>query len=226
MNDIISRFNDGCVEITATAGWRLRSGIYAIIHRDSGNIYVGSASCIKTRIGYHRSKLRNNKHDNSHLQRAWNRYGESAFAIVVIEECPIESLLLREAYWMEETKCADRSHGYNLDRIACRKMHSDETRNKISVSNTGKKLTLEAKQKISAANTGRRHPKRTAEQIERHRQAGLRQHPVTQETRDKMSASRKGRIITLAWREKLRESQKNIGHRSPLRKGPLCTPIG
>ncbi len=204
----LSATPQGCVELVATAGWFGRSGIYAIVHRYGGKVYIGSASCLKTRIGYHRSKLRNDKHDNTYLQRAWNAHGEAAFYIVVVEECPVASLMDRESHWMDQTRCFDRDYGYNLDRIAIHKLHSEETKRKIAAGNTGKSLSPATKMKISSANSGRKHQPRTAEQRERHRQAGLRQSPFTQAVRDKMSATRKGRVITPAWRKNLRESQK------------------
>lgn len=135
--------------IGATAGYRHRSGIYAIIHRETGKLYVGSASCLKTRIGYHRSKLRHERHDNSYLQHAWNAHGEAAFDFVLIEECGRDALLAREGHWMAVTQCADRARGFNLDRIAQRKMHSEETRRKIAIGNTGKLFTAERRENIS-----------------------------------------------------------------------------
>ena len=54
--------------------------IYQIINKDTGLFYVGSTKDIKRRLREHRSTLKRNVHHCQHLQNAWNKYGESAFA--------------------------------------------------------------------------------------------------------------------------------------------------
>ncbi len=149
----------GSVTITSTAGYFKRSGIYAIAHEASGRVYVGSASCLKTRIGNHRYNLRCGTHDNSYLQRAWNLYGETTFTFLLLEFCIKDELLAREAHWMETTRCCERKLGFNLDRIAQRKFHSEETKKKISKANTGKKFSPERLANLRAGIRNRRYTK-------------------------------------------------------------------
>ena len=55
------------------------SGIYIIRNLINGNVYIGSAVRIDSRKRQHLHKLRSGKHENGHLQKAWNKYGEDSF---------------------------------------------------------------------------------------------------------------------------------------------------
>jgi group I intron endonuclease len=81
------------------------AGIYAIRHIDSDWSYIGSATSIYNRWRGHRSDLRRNRHHCPHLQNAWNKHGESAFAFQVLEICLKEQVILyhREQVWMDLT---------------------------------------------------------------------------------------------------------------------------
>ena len=61
------------------------SGIYAIVHIETGRKYVGSAVNLTKRWNIHRHGLRNKKHHSAALQRAWDKYGEAAFSFEVLE---------------------------------------------------------------------------------------------------------------------------------------------
>lgn len=61
-------------------------GIYTITCIISGKIYVGSAKNFAERWLAHQQMLINQKHFNINLQRAWNKYGSSAFHFSIIEE--------------------------------------------------------------------------------------------------------------------------------------------
>lgn len=82
---------------------KIESGIYGIA-KDGVIVYVGQSVKIRKRWVSHRHKLRNNIHKNTHLQSAWNKYGESVFTFVVLEYVTGDNLkqLLknREDYWM------------------------------------------------------------------------------------------------------------------------------
>lgn len=60
------------------------SGIYTLTNAVSGTVYVGQARNIRKRWEVHRSTLEHGKHRNGYLQRAWNKYGASAFRFEVI----------------------------------------------------------------------------------------------------------------------------------------------
>jgi group I intron endonuclease len=116
-------------------------GIYKITSTTSGKIYIGCASNIRTRINGHLYDLRRNKHNNSYLQRAWNKYGEENFVFEIIEKCDISDLHSKEHYWVNELNCLNRSIGYNLKPTDPngKSVHSEETKEKLRIANKGKK---------------------------------------------------------------------------------------
>ena len=71
------------------------------------------------RLEKHRSLLRNNKHHNSYLQNAWNKYGESNFICGLLEVHEIYNnlfLVEREQYWINFIM-----PDYNLTKISYKK---------------------------------------------------------------------------------------------------------
>lgn len=71
------------------------SGIYELINTVNNKRYIGQAKKIKHRWEHHISRLRKNKHQNQHLQNAFNKYGESSFKfnpIVIIKDATPEIL--------------------------------------------------------------------------------------------------------------------------------------
>lgn len=115
------------------------SGIYAIVNTVNGNRYVGSSQDIEKRFMQHRCDLRRGEHHSGHLQGAWNLYGESSFALVVIEECLVGKLLEREQFHIDEKS------EYNIAIFAGAGMRgrkaSPETRAKLSAMRMGQKPT-------------------------------------------------------------------------------------
>ena len=91
-----------------------KCGIYQLRNIETGHIYVGSSATLAYRIKKHFSKLRNNNHDNIHLQRAWNKYS-GHFVAEIIEFCNRDEQYQIEQYWI------DRFFGkscYNLNPTA------------------------------------------------------------------------------------------------------------
>lgn len=89
-------------------------GIYKIQNIVNNKIYIGQSIDIITRWYNHKNELNGNRHCNSHLQGAWNKYGESNFTFEVIEECTVEEIDNREIYWIDLYKSIDPNFGYNL----------------------------------------------------------------------------------------------------------------
>lgn len=78
------------------------SGVYKIENIRTGKLYIGSSVIIKQRFNDHKNNLRLNRHCNKHFQRAYNIDGWEAFVCSTIEECPIEMLVEREQYWIDQ----------------------------------------------------------------------------------------------------------------------------
>lgn len=94
-------------------------GIYKIINIINSKFYVGSAVDLKRRKTRHFSELRGNKHNNRHLQAAWNKYGEQAFVFVVLEEVSADAdLLTAENVWLHAHVGQENCYNIGVDAVA------------------------------------------------------------------------------------------------------------
>lgn len=91
------------------------SGIYIIFNHVSNKLYIGQTRNLKNREYCHFHALKNGKHHNKYLQRAFNHDGEDAFHFIVVERCPVEELDEREKYYIKAFRSMDNLHGYNLE---------------------------------------------------------------------------------------------------------------
>ena len=82
----------------------MRSCIYQILNLENEKFYIGHSQDYDTRWYEHKRRLIKNRHENQHLQLAWNKYGEKAFEFIVIELVSTENLLIREQYWIDNLK--------------------------------------------------------------------------------------------------------------------------
>ena len=164
-------------------------GIYCIENLVNGKKYVGQSVDVYKRIRGHKNKLNTHKHANSHLQNAWNQYGEENFKFYILEEVPIEVLDDREKYYIKVWNLQNRDFGYNLDSGGNKnKKQSEETRNKIRELHKKENLSQETLDRMKEAAR-----KRCSDPQWRQVQADrLKGKKLNVETREKMSASRTG----------------------------------
>lgn len=90
------------------------SGIYEIENIINGKKYIGSSKNINERWMHHRKNLKHNKHENSYLQRAYNKYGVQSFQFKIIEKVALNKLLEREQFWLDKYQTYKRKNGYNI----------------------------------------------------------------------------------------------------------------
>ena len=107
----------------------MKIGIYRIRNLINNKVYIGSTKNMKLRWAKHKALLRHNKHQNTHLQSAWNKYGEDAFVFEVIEECKTEDLISREQFFIDSL-----NPDYNQTAIAGKVEMPPEMRDKLSKS--------------------------------------------------------------------------------------------
>lgn len=178
--------------------------IYQIKNIVNNKIYIGStirASYI--RKYEHFSELRNNKHCNNHLQKAWNKYGEDKFEFSILETfifpdtyssiIKVEYLTSREFYLINLL-----SANYNIKKD-------------ITIGNTGYKHSEETKRKISESNKTKTPSKKTLEKRERE----------TRRVNGVLNTNYKNRTQTLETKQKIRErslQKDNMDRMSTLSK--------
>lgn len=92
----------------------MASGIYSITNKADGKRYIGRTVDLTRRKRDHFKSLREGTSSSRHLQLAWNKWGEQSFTFDVIEECPPEMIVAREAHWIAEHGTTDPARGYNL----------------------------------------------------------------------------------------------------------------
>lgn len=88
------------------------TGIYKITCKPNNKIYVGQSIDINTRWVAHIRELNGNRHHNTKLQNAWNKYGSENFVFEIVEECSKEKLNDKEKYWIAFYDSFN--NGYNL----------------------------------------------------------------------------------------------------------------
>lgn len=131
-------------------------GIYKIQNIVNKNTYVGSSVDIERRWCEHKNRMNKGIHENKHLQRSWEKYGEDCFYFSVLEICGPEDLLGREQHHLEALLPE-----YNVLKNAGNHLgmkHSDETRRKMSEARMGWRNSEEAKRKMSESRLGEKNP--------------------------------------------------------------------
>lgn len=162
------------------------TGIYGIHNKINGKWYVGQAVDIKKRNYNELWGLKNGKMHyngtNIHMDRAWQKYGESAFEWVVLEECSEDLLDEKEIFWIKQKD--SYRNGYNLTlggqgKKGCipRKI----TREKMSNARKGKKRSPETCKNISKSKMGDKNP--------------MFGKKISEETRKKMSLAQRNKTL-------------------------------
>lgn len=155
-------------------------GVYAIVF-DNGKMYVGQASDIKKRWREHRNESAKN---DGLVYRAMRRH---SYEFRILCNCAREHLDAIEIDLIAQLKTMSPA-GYNCKTGGANGVPSDETRQKISAANKGRKhgpRPPEVRAQISAA------------------QKGKKRRPLTDEHKAALSAVKKG-VPKPAWhREKI-----------------------
>lgn len=186
------------------------SGIYKIANTSNGKVYIGSAVNLYARVGAHMRMLRNGRHINVKLQRAWDKHGNEAFSFTVIEYVEDKiSLLCREQFWIDFYDSSNT--GYNIARIAGSLLghkHSDETKSNMRAAATGHVKSDEHRRNLSLANIGKKMSDASRQKM-REAKIGTKRNPHSEETKKRMSDKAKGRKFSDA--TLLKMSQAKLG---------------
>ena len=76
------------------------SGIYLIKNTVTLRYRIGSSNNCFKRFSNYRSRLRGGL-GNKLMQSDFNEYGESSYEFIILEECNMSELYIREAYYLE-----------------------------------------------------------------------------------------------------------------------------
>lgn len=109
------------------------SGVYLITNLENGHRYIGSSNDLYERIYKHIYELSNNKHINTHLQNAYNKYGNDKFVVGILEICQEEERFNREKFFIDTLHPEYNIAGISGEEIL---VMSEETKSKISSSVT------------------------------------------------------------------------------------------
>ena len=164
-------------------------GVYAITNIVNNKKYIGQSVDVYLRWCNHKSALKNNRHNNEHLQNAWNTYGAENFTFEVLEICDIDNIDNVEQYYIALFDCMNNKYGYNRESGGHNNRSvSEESRKKMSDKRRGIRLTDEHKRKIGLASKGHTLSEDSRDKI-REALVGIKR---SDETRQKVSDSRKG----------------------------------
>jgi len=134
--------------------------IYQIVNTITGAVYVGSSvRPAEARWAAHLKDLKGNRHHSRYLQRAWNKYGPTAFTLSLLEvDVPVTELIAREQFYLDQRKRLPQSESYNVCWVAgnCTGREcTTATRRRLSESHMGIPRSESSKRKQAATWTAR-----------------------------------------------------------------------
>lgn len=202
----------------------MKTGIYKITNTVNNKSYIGSSVNIKKRFARHLSYLKNDRHENRYLMRAWEKYGEKVFIFEVLLFCEKKNLAFFENRAIKQYGALNSKNGYNCvpaKRKCSGGSNSRKMYKRIAEANRGRKHSREAKKKISEAGRGRKHTEKTKEKLsiinsnrsQKTRQRiskALKGNKLSEECKRKISQTNKGRILSEETRARMSEARKGV----------------
>lgn len=127
------------------------SGVYQILNKTNNKKYIGSTTVsFNKRWKDHNKLLVINKHYNTALQNAYNKYGKDNFEYSIMQFCPKELCIDKEQWFIDKLKpeyniCkkAGNTFGYNHTEVSKMKM------SEIAKKRKGRFCSLETIQNMS-----------------------------------------------------------------------------
>ena len=167
----------------------MKNGYVYCLRFRSTQFYIGSSKNPEQRLIGHRKSCFSKKPNNKFMARVWKKFGEPT--LYIISKVPLA--LLQQ----EEQKFIDLVFGkegcLNLNPHADRpigwkgRVHSEETKAKMSASRIGRVHSEEVKAKMSASHKGKVHSEEAKAKMSK---------PKSPETRAKMSTAQKGHSVS------------------------------
>lgn len=193
--------------------------VYKITNTKTGMAYVGSSKNPRHRMVSHRFHSRKPPKHEQEITKAIREYGEGAFALAILEEtCPLVRAKVETEWIVKENTL--HPNGYNLE-YADKTTRCQASKERFSKSRRGVKTkphTAEARMKISLAHKGKKRGPMSDEQKRKISETfKTKGHPFTgrkhsAESIAKMSAAKRGTVVSEATRKKLSEMRKGEGN--------------
>lgn len=189
----------------------IKSGVYRITNITNRKVYVGSAKYIRIRLKGHLASLRKGVHENSYLQRSWNKYGEDNFKFEVVDLCESELLIEHEQNWLDLHQAATRKNGYNISPTAgsCAGVkHTKKSKKNMSVSQ--RKRWEREEEHIKASESAKKAYQENPELISKSSEC-MKELWKDPKFRKKVTSARRKAIDTPEYRANM--SKSKTGHR-------------
>lgn len=190
-------------------------GIYKITS-PSGKIYIGQSMDIKAR--WNRYKKLNCKNQIK-LHRSLLKYGFVWHTFEIMQICTPEKLNELEKYFVDLFQTFNTEHGLNLkDGGGSKGKHSEESKLKNSISNTGRVVSEETRQKLSKSMTGKKQSDEHIRTLSNRRKGNKNclGRVISQETKNKISSNNKLSKLVLntqtgIYYDSMKEAAASIG---------------
>jgi group I intron endonuclease len=211
--------------------------IYRITNTVNGKCYVGQTiqGLVKRWRGHCYAATRGSV---TYLHKAIQKYGSVLFTVELVEETTVEQLNDRERYWIAEFQPAynmteggegtrghspSAEHRFKISKANNGKIHTPETRAKISMALRGEKnpnydkiLSQEHKDKLLESRRGKSHSLEARNKLRDINRGKI----LSAETRSKISNARRGNPLSEKHRQKIGEAIR--GNKHPL-YGKSCS---
>jgi len=164
----------------------------------TGRIYVGQSKDLKSRYDWYLSDAVYNA-NMPKLKRSFKKYGVENHTFEIIEYCSVEQLNDREIYWGLYYNTLEEGLNCKLGEQNC--IFSKDTKTKMSEAKKGTKQTEDQKQKRKIS---------TKETWKKKRENGFKRayHKQTEDAKQKISKTQKGKIVSEETRKKISDSSK------------------
>lgn len=128
--------------------------IYLITNNFNAKAYCGQ-TIKKPNQRWLNHKSSANKKQNHPLYDSMNKHGADKFRFDIIDTAEtLEELNKKEEFWIRTLGLTNPEKGYNLRSGGENKLHSEESKKKMSFIKIGKKASAETKEKIRILHTG------------------------------------------------------------------------
>jgi len=208
-------------------------GVYRILNKINNKCYIGSSVDLQQRLSHHKADLRKGRHENNHLQAAWNKYREMNFKFIILLFCEQDILIKKEQEKIEFYQAYSR--GYNLCPLAGNCLgfkHTEESKNKMKGNvngrgGKGKIVSEETRQKQRQVKLGKpggmKNKTHSSVTKEKMRKAKIgkpspnKGKVCSNETRRKISVANKGCVGGMSGRHHSIEARQKISINSAMK---------